>query len=831
MASPLSGSNSDIELVKIETKDLSLTIKGNTYHEKYEGLKKHQSIVSDEMMHFHVSGTSDSVMVYDARLQKLSELTEHPPIFFENRSYQLVVVPKNDQELSFHHEHPSLRKGISSTQMGSLKLLMGNLSFPNEVGYTTFEIRDDKNTLLTVTLEIFPSKLDYKDDYRALLEEVNDEIYNLAFHLLKRTYLRASTIYATNPSKSEFYRILNDSFHRFMSAISHIKRQRHHTLTTRHQLVQGEKIRRLDSVGMNYLRKRPHLFQEVGENMVPSKGITAYKEVTYDTLENRFVKWMIQRVVHKIDDLLKSLEKDNGFKSLPIDDELIQNVRKMRSRMKNELNDPFWNGIGKLDRSVFSLVIQMAAGYREAYQIFLMLSRGLTLRGQIFKMSVKDVARLYEYWTYLKLGQILSKKYETVDQDIIKVRQDGLYVTLDESKTAKRVFRHPETDEMIELYFQKRNKALPTVTQKPDTMLAIEKKGKDYQYQYIFDAKYRIDFAKSDSHYKRQYGTPGPMEEDINTMHRYRDALVVDQGGPFERTAYGAYVLFPWNQEEEYEYHPFYKSIEKVNIGGFPFLPNATRLVEQFLDHLIEKSPEEIIREGILPRGTKEEWQSSLDEKVLVGSVKTEKDYEEYMKEGFYRIPVSHLKTGWQEAKYIALYVPKKWYGENGGIQYVARIKDIHINREDSLFSDETNNYVYFKLGPWKKLDHPIRPVGYGIQAYILTSMSLLKEVQELPELFMKSKEERVLWKTMRRFTKQVKIELDHLYLDEASSIRSYSIQDVQIRIDYEQGNVMVGKEDQFKELPLELVVRSSAVLFKVVLECLCLYRIYLEGV
>ncbi|MBY0597773.1 restriction endonuclease-like protein [Bacillus bingmayongensis] len=819
MASPLSGSNDDIELVKIETADLSLTIKGNPYHEKYESLKKHQSIASGEMMHFHVSGEVESILVYDARLQKPSELTEHPPIFFENRSYQLVVVPKNDQELSFHHEHPSLRKAISSTQMGSLKLLMGNLSFPNEVGYTTFEIRNDKKSLLTVTLEIFPAKLDYKDDYRALLEEVNDEIYNLAFHLLKRTYLGASTIYATNPSKSEFYRILNDSFHRFMKSISHIKRQPHHTLTTRHQLVQGEKIRRLDSVGMNYLRKRPHLFQEVGANIVPSKGITAYKEVSYDTLENRFVKWMVQRVVHKTDDLLKALEKDSGFKGLSIDDDLIQNVRKMKSRMKNELNDPFWNRIGKLDRSVFSLVIQMASGYRDAYQIFLMLSRGLTLRGQIFKMSVKDVARLYEYWTYLKLGQILSKKYETVDQDIIKVRQDGLYVTLDESKTAKRTFRHPETDEVIELYFQKRNKALPTVTQKPDTMLAIEKKGKDYQYQYIFDAKYRIDFAKNGSHYERQYGTPGPMEEDINTMHRYRDALVVDQGGPFERTAYGAYVLFPWNQEEEYEHHPFYKSIEKVNIGGFPFLPNATTLVEQFLDHLIEKSPEEIIREGILPRGIKEEWKSSLDEKVLVGSVKTEKDYEVYMKEGFYQIPVSQLKPGWQEVKYIALYAPKKWHGENGGIQHVARIKDIHINRKNPLSSDEINDCVYFELEPWKKLDHLIRPVGYGIQTYMLTNMSLLKEVQELPELFMKSKEERALWKTLRRFTKQVKVELDHSYLDEASFIKSYSVQDVQIRIDYGQGNVIVGKEAVFKELPLDFVVRNSSVLFKVVLE------------
>ncbi|GAA3328648.1 hypothetical protein GCM10020331_073470 [Ectobacillus funiculus] len=50
---------------------------------------------------------------------------------------------------------------------------------------------------------------------------------------------------------------------------------------------------------------------------------------------------------------------------------------------------------------------------------------------------------------------------------------------------------------------------------------------------------------------------------------------------------------------------------------------------------------------------------------MLVGVVKkTEKNYEAHMKEGFYHVPVSRLKPGWQEAKYVALYVPKKWYGE-----------------------------------------------------------------------------------------------------------------------------------------------------------------------
>lgn len=43
--------------------------------------------------------------------------------------------------------------------MGSLHVLMGNLSFPNEVGNTTFEIKDDQDTLLTVTFEVFRQNL------------------------------------------------------------------------------------------------------------------------------------------------------------------------------------------------------------------------------------------------------------------------------------------------------------------------------------------------------------------------------------------------------------------------------------------------------------------------------------------------------------------------------------------------------------------------------------------------------------------------------------------------------------------------------------------------
>ncbi|WP_223816816.1 DUF2357 domain-containing protein, partial [Pseudomonas aeruginosa] len=71
----------------------------------------------------------------------------------------------------------------------------------------------------------------------------------------------------------------------------------------------------------------------------------------------------------------------------------------MKRALEAKTNNAFWRTIGKLDRSIMSLVLQMAPGYRDAYQIFLIVTRGLALQGKLYQMSVKDVATLYEYWT------------------------------------------------------------------------------------------------------------------------------------------------------------------------------------------------------------------------------------------------------------------------------------------------------------------------------------------------------------------------------------------------------------------------------------------------
>lgn len=70
-------------------------------------------------------------------------------------------------------------------------------------------------------------------------------------------------------------------------------------------------------------------------------------------------------------------------------------------------------------------------------------------------------------------------------------------------------------------------------------------------------------------------------------MHRYRDSIIyekgIDKNTDNKNCIFGAFVLFTYNNEEEFRNHKFYKSIEEVNIGAIPFLPSSTVLMEEFL--------------------------------------------------------------------------------------------------------------------------------------------------------------------------------------------------------------------------------------------------------
>ena len=110
-------------------------------------------------------------------------------------------------------------------------------------------------------------------------------------------------------------------------------------------------------------------------------------------------------------------------------------------------------------------------------------------------MSVRDSSQLYEYWCFIKLYEILRSRYTLKSPDIIKVDRKGVTVDLVKGRPSRMTFLNTKTGERIYLAYNpsETETETQTVNQKPDNVLALEKKGSVSAYKYVFDAKYRID--------------------------------------------------------------------------------------------------------------------------------------------------------------------------------------------------------------------------------------------------------------------------------------------------------------------------------------------------
>ena len=331
------------------------------------------------------------------------------------------------------------------------------------------------------------------------------------------------------------------------------------------------------------------------------RALAVKKHVTYDTKENCLTKYMLQSTVKRLEYFKRQYLKLSRDTDLAVVDQIDIMINSIQRRY----NTGFLKEVEAAPaKSGMSLVFSMAPGYRDLYRCYLLLQHGLSVTGSVFNVSVKDLAVLYEYWCFIKLNSLMKARYELLSQDIIKVSSNGLFVSLIKGQRSRVRYRNPENGEVITLSYNPKEVSGVTVPQKPDNVLSLKKKGAQVDYEYVFDAKYKINPAMEGSTYQKMYKTPGPQEDDINTMHRYRDAIVYQSdASPFERTMFGAYVLFPYKSQEEYRNHHFYQSIEQVNIGGLPFLPSTTELVTEMLDELISDSPESAFERATLPTG------------------------------------------------------------------------------------------------------------------------------------------------------------------------------------------------------------------------------------
>ena len=431
----------------METDLFDLYISGRPFHPTVEALNLHrdesEAVISAALEVIPAPSGLQLFMVkvFSPEHLGLVDLGEEPvyPCFYETQAYEIVIQKKTDKSVEFYHESILLRRAVKP--LGN-DLLSGVLNFGNEVGYTDLEVRVGGKSALNIRLEIFPSKMDYKRDYQMILKDVNEQVYNLAFDFLRKTYNLTGLKETKHQSLTEFFAILSQVFRQLTATVDRIQAVPHHHLTKVNTVMDANRVKKAGRENLKFLARNPHfLTKDVNNGFIridtdyycPVRLIESKRKINYDTQENRFLRWMLTAIKQKLRKLkvrLGQLERAN-------DPVLLRRLDSMEPQLGCLLKADFLADVGEMRQMSVSLVLQMAPGYRDVYRIYLILMKGLSIQGDLFRLSLKDLAQLYEYWCFLKLNSLLKKKYELLRQDIIRMQRGGLFVTLDQSQKAK----------------------------------------------------------------------------------------------------------------------------------------------------------------------------------------------------------------------------------------------------------------------------------------------------------------------------------------------------------------------------------------------------------
>ena len=664
------------------------------------------------------------------------------PLFFEQTDYEIIVKSRDRKSVSLWHENYSIRDKISPVT-DSDDLISGIVNFGNSAGFSDFEISHDGKKSLVVRIEVFPSKISYKEDYQDMLQDISNEIAGAVLDFMRNTYQEFSIGSTQNTVPALFFEIIKRIFDKFQNAANTIISSPHHKLYVEHPIVPAHKVKKIDNQTIKWLQKHPEHVVPMYVGYSAVKAPTVKKQITYNTLENQFAKFILKSTVKKLRDFRERYTRSTRRP----EDAVLNSVDSMTAVLSKLVNTTFlWEVDDYRATQSMSLVFEMAPGYRELYKYYLMMQRGLSVHGDVFRMSHKDTAQLYEYWCFIKLVTLMKRNYRLASSDVIKVDNTGVTISLVKGKKSEVKFVNPRTGEMITLAYNPGEQNTQTVNQKPDNVLTLEKKGSNVPYKYVFDAKYRIENNPSDPFYPDT--KPGPKVSDINTMHRYRDSIVYESDTPsrfmFEKTMFGAYVLFPYDDPDgEYKNHRFYKSIETVNIGGLPFLPGTTELLEDFLAELVADSSESAFERASLPRGI-EERLAKIDwsvRDVMVGSLGSVAQFDDNIRRKYYYVPAKHVKDSDLPIHYIALYQSKNRFKEYAGIRYYGEVTYMKkVKRKDIDFPMSRNNgdewYYAFRIKEWKTLPAPIAVKDEWVNEPKFTSLFLLEHSHQSFELF-----------------------------------------------------------------------------------------------
>lgn len=700
---------------------------------------------------------------------------EQAPKLFEETNYRLFLKSNSKAPVSIQHADPMTCAALLIEDEGRINT--GIINFRSNVGLTRFTVLVDNKPEFEFEIEVFPTKLDYKSDYELMLAETRWHIADLVFEYLRPTFKFANPSKQKEPDEFSWIFILRKFIEQLEFAARYIAHNPARALISEHHLTAVEKIRRIDSSVRRAVHRRAGTgdISRFGDIELREKIPHRITSFTLDTPEHRWIAHQL----HSLRDRLRVLteqvstsktwrqnkaEKNSGeSRKIVILDDLADLSRRIHGLEKLA---PFETAKAAPPTGYASLQLMSAPGYKECYQILTLLRYGLTLDFGILQLSLKEISLLYEYWCFLTLVSMIAHETGTKVpvREIIQSKQSGLAIALTKGEESNVPFSLPDGRKITVTYNKKfaLDDDSILIPQKPDMMVTLE--GNDWpKLRLLLDTKYRI---RCDDSILELYKSPGPDQDAINSLHRYRDAILeiekIGQDQKPKRTVIQAAAIFPYRDPDgSYSDSRLWRGLEKIGIGAIPLVPTEKRYLQIWLSTLLHSGDWSLADKAIphLAVEKREDWRRAASEAVLIGILPAPNVIQRFawLKENkCYFMPLRKQHPRQFSVKQVAIYEPFA-NGGKGAICLAADVSHIEITPRSQLLTPWTprdrakEDCVVYHLANIRTLRQPIaNKDSEPVLAERWTTRLSLERAKSLNELFLEAEPEWRLYELLQ---------------------------------------------------------------------------------
>ena len=709
------------------------------------------------------------------------------PRLFEETAYSIVLTAKGSLPVALLHRDPTVTPDLHPHD--DSRTLFGKINFGSQVGTSEFSVLVGGSPEFDFEVELFPAKIDYRSDYEQLTADVQEILTGLVLEYLRATFRFGAGSVVPRSSRLEWTILLRQLMGDLELAIAYITQHPHRALQREPEHVRSEKIRRVDSA----LRRAISRGRGAGQKQGGPGGELPFRErmpestaqSTLNTPEHRWMSHQLRWIRRRLSQI--SVQLGESAKEHPREARIHSEILALQERVaKLSQAPPLREAHGAPPANFASLKLLGGPGYREAYRSILMLALGLRLSGGPVGMSVKDLAVLYEYWCYLAVVRACSDLAEKPVplHHLIRTEQNGLRVCLQKGKETV-IPVDLGAGRTVEVVYNRRfqGKEEFLVPQQPDILLTILDSSWPAVH-LVLDAKYRIDGS---AQARQTYGSPGPPEDAVNVLHRYRDAIVelekpesekpeVEKGsrektGPVarpRRTVVEAVTLFPYREEESGDFHAsrLWKGLDRIGVGAIPFLPESTGYFEEYLQKVLTKGGWSLADRAIVHRSYEHalSWRVAASKIVLVGVLKDDsaEAHLAWIKDKLiYYTPARETQTRQYAVRLLAIYSPASLRKPGpGAVTHVADVLDINTQPRIDIKTpwepsrDPNEKQVVYKLGAIRELPKPIENLGEGRATRFSqprwTSFLALERAKSIDELILETEPEWRLYEQLQ---------------------------------------------------------------------------------